>query len=321
MRIFRRRLMRFEQALRVYPLIVANGPLGTRLKYDYGFNSTNGLTETPEGRRALSELYRGDIDVALAHNVPIIANAATFRASRNHLQSAGFSQAGDVERINISSIQFLKALRNDYRELNALIYIGAPIGTMHDAYSVDSIPTVEQAMEYHQEQIAIFKNVGVDFVNAVTISNLPEALGIALVADRSELPYTIGFILSADGKLLDGTPLDEAIAIIDARTTNKPLGYMITCTHASVIERLTTAPEKYRRLIGIQPNGSALSPKELAALKNPQADSPEVFSSTVMELQRKLNLKIACGCCGTSREHLKAIVEKCSPKQALRSKL
>lgn len=109
--------------------------------------------------------------------------------------------------------------------------------------------------------------------------------------------------------LLDGITLDEAIQLIDSETRKNPLGYLVTCTHTSVIQKLMASANKYKRLIGVQPNGSNLSPKELAALDKPVTDSPKEFVAEVMRLKSRLGLKIISGCCGTCKEHLREIVK------------
>jgi len=313
--------VKFEEAIQTFDTIVENGPLGTRLKYDYGYEASFDLTERKEGRIALTELYEGDIAVAQEHHLPIILNAATFRTNRNHLQAAGFKSDGDLKRINTNCINFIKAIRTRHADSSFPIFIGAPLGSMYDAYSVDVIPSIEEAQRYHEEQINIFKELEVDFVNVVTLPSLAEAIGISLAAERARINYTIGFILNKDGMLLDGASLEEAIQTIDARTTRKPLGYLITCTHSSIIEKLTKSPDKYNRLIGAQPNGSSLSPKELAAMDRPLTDSPEKFTKELMRLKTTLGLKIVGGCCGTTRAHLQCIAQSCAPFPTLRCRM
>lgn len=303
-------MMKLSEALRTYDTILENGPLGTRLKYDYQFESAPHMAiKYKEGREALNEIYRGDIAVAQESNLPIIVNAPTFRASRNHLRLQGLDMLSDISQINSANIDFIKNLRDSYKHLNSPIIIGAPLGSMNDAYSVNFSLDDNTAKKYHQEQMDIFKKADVDFVNIVTISSLSEALGISLAAQQSHIEYTIGFILNEAGDLLDGTLLHEAMRIIDNKTTQNPLGYLITCTHASIILNLVDRHPEYNRLIGIQPNGSHLSSKTLVEMTSPVADTPEKFAEDINKIRKRFNLKIIGGCCGTSREHLQRIAK------------
>jgi S-methylmethionine-dependent homocysteine/selenocysteine methylase len=158
----------------------------------------------------------------------------------------------------------------------------------------------------------MFKGLGVDFVNALTLSTLTEVQGIAEAASALHLDYTIGFMLNESGTLLDGTPLEEAIASIDNQQLSslQPLGYLITCTHASVIAKLSIEkPLVRQRLIGVQANGSNLAYAKLAKLDSAHTDSPETFVADMVMLKQQLDLKIIAGCCGTSTEHSRALAE------------
>ncbi|KTD13213.1 homocysteine S-methyltransferase family protein [Legionella jamestowniensis] len=299
--------MKLSQALKHYDLIVENGPLGTRLKYDYGYTGNDFSKDSP-GRKILTELYKGDIAIAREYNTPIIINAATFRTSRNHLATNGLIDFEQIKKINLNNLQVIIDLKEEVKS-DVTVILGAPLGSMFDAYSVENKPSVEEAYNYHKEQITLFKSIPVDFINVVTLPTLSEATGIAQACDESGMEYTIGFILGIDGKLLDGTTLNDAIAEIDSRTNRKPLGYLVTCTHSSVIELLESNSKNMDRLMGLQANGSCLSPTELAKLNKPVADDPEQFSQELKELKDKLNLKILGGCCGTTKEHLSHIIQ------------
>lgn len=302
--------MKLSQALKNYDLIVANGPLGTRLKYDYGYNASYDLTQDAKGKQILLKLYKEDIKAASQRNTPIIVNAATFRASRNHLAGSGITIFDHIKEVNINNLRLIQDLKAELID-EASIILGAPLGSMFDAYTVDNKPTVDEAYHYHQEQIAFFKEEQIDFINAVTLPSLSEALGIAIACDKSGMEYTIGFILGAEGHLLDGTSITDAINEIDKTTTNKPIGYLVTCTHPSIMSLLENNSAGMERLIGFQANGSCLPPSELAKLEKPVADDPDKFSEELNELKDKLDLKIIAGCCGTTNEHLCQIINAC----------
>jgi homocysteine S-methyltransferase len=288
--------MNFKNAITFFDTILQNGPLGTRLKYDYHINTPTEAVNNEAGKKALIEIYESDIAITQKNHLPIILNAATYRASRNYLNS-------DLQHTNIALLKIAHEIRDKYNNAKTPVYISAPLGSMHDAYAIDITPTANEALIYHTEQIELFKEANVDLINVVTIPSLPEATGIALAAEKSGIAYTIGFVLNNDGDLLNGTNINDAISAIDSATTQKPLGYLITCTHTSIIAKL--APHK--RLLGIQPNGSNLPHDKLTKLNTPISDSPEKFAADVVELKKSLGLKIIGGCCGTTGIHLKYI--------------
>lgn len=312
--------MRLRDALLKYATILETGPLGTRLYYDYRYTQGPHMAVMDErGRDYLTQIYRADIDIAQAYALPIIINATTFRASANHLKVHGLDSLEQVYQINKACIDLVKEIRDSYSHPTAPIIIGAPLGSMYDAYHVETSLTQEQAQAYHSAQMALFKEADVDFVNALTLSTLTEAVGIAEVAASFHLDYTIGFILNKSGTLLDGTSLEAAINHIDQQQlpTLQPLGYLITCTHASVIAPLSIVlPNVRQRLIGVQANGSNLSYDKLAQMDVACADTPEVFATAIVKLKQQFNLTIIAGCCGTSAEHLRALAKACAVSSA-----
>lgn len=310
--------MKLPYAINNFNTILENGPLGTRLKYDYGISSMEDLLSQGSGEIALGEIYEGDLSIAKKYQLPIILNAATYRASRNHLKSTDRSARIDIKNVNYQLIKAVNNVQKKQENSNYPIIIGAPIGSMGDAYSPNNAPTIEESVDYHSEQINIFRELDIDFINVVTIPSLPEAIGIALAAEKSNIDYTMGFVLNEQANLLDNTKLNDAIDIIDKMTHKKPLGYLITCTHASRITLLPPLNERSSRLIGIQPNGSNLTTNQLEKSKIAQSDTPEIFAVDLMNLKNSLDLKIIGGCCGTTRSHLQCLAKTITPGQPMK---
>lgn len=302
--------MKLSQILIEHDLIVENGPIGTRLKYGYGYDASHDVSKDEIGKKILISLYKGDIEVARQKKVPIILNAATYRANRNHLAIHGVHELNEVREINRSNLQLIIDLRDEVNiSEDSPIILGAPLGSMFDAYSLSNIPSANEACDYHSEQVNMFKEKSVDYINAVTLPTISESLGVALACDLSGMEYTIGFILGSNGKLLDGTSLSDAIDEIDSKVQRKPIGYLVTCTHPSVIGLIDSNSKSIKRLIGIKANGSCLPPVELAKLNKPLADDPEKFAVDIKKLKEHFNFKILSGCCGTTTEHLFHIIK------------
>jgi len=114
--------------------------------------------------------------------------------------------------------------------------------------------------------------------------------------------------LTREGKLLDGTHIADAILRIDSEAGERPLYYMIICTHSSIVqEALTPYKDAYKRIYGIKGNGSGKSPEELAKLDKPEADEPVQFAQNLVMLHKEFGFKILGGCCGTDSRHIEAL--------------
>lgn len=66
---------------------------------------------------------------------------------------------------------------------------------------------------------------GVDLLLAATLPAFSEATGLASALAATGKPHIVSFVVRAEGTLLDGTPLKDAIAAIDAAVIPKPLAY------------------------------------------------------------------------------------------------
>ena len=144
---------------------------------------------------------------------------------------------------------------------------------------------------------------------------MSEATGLAFALAATGKPYLVSFVVRPEGTLLDGTPLKEAIAAIDAAVTPRPGAYLINCTHASFAKSaLTHAGNSSelvrRRVIGLLANTAALSPEDLDESSSLVEEEPEIFGESLAELRRELGLKILGGCCGTDDRHIGALAAR-----------
>ncbi len=134
---------------------------------------------------------------------------------------------------------------------------------------------------------------------------------------RTSLPYDSSFVVRPDGTLLDGTPLDGAVARIDDETDRPPATYNVNCVHASVFASAlghakACSPEATARVTGLHANTSAKTPEELEGLDALETEAPAAFGSRLWSLRDTLGIAFLGGCCGTSTEHMEALAERAS---------
>ena len=123
------------------------------------------------------------------------------------------------------------------------------------------------------------------------------------------LPYFVSFLITADGNLLDGAPMREVIALIDADVSPAPAGYFVNCVHAAVLESALRG-EAEPRLIGFQANTSARPPGELEGRSELEGEEPEEFAAAMARLQARFGLRVLGGCCGTDARHIRALAAR-----------
>jgi S-methylmethionine-dependent homocysteine/selenocysteine methylase len=256
------------------------------------------LIYDPASRDIMAKLYRQYMGLAEQAGLPFIACTPTWRAGKERVQQAGISAA-----INQDAVAFLKEIRS-----NEQVRIGGMIGCKPDCYTPEAGLSAAEAKRYHSWQIEQLAAADVDFLIAVTLPNVQEALGIARAMAATDRPYIISFVINRHGTILDGTPIATAVDMIDNKTPNSPLGYMINCAHPSFLNPQTLSPGTLARLIGFQANASSLDHCDLENADELHVDSIDEWGELMRGFNRDYGVKILGGCCGTSIEHLQYLV-------------
>jgi S-methylmethionine-dependent homocysteine/selenocysteine methylase len=143
---------------------------------------------------------------------------------------------------------------------------------------------------------------------AETLPNVDEAIGIARAMAATNVPYLISFVISRDGRVLDGTPLLDAIRRVDEAVDRKPLGFMVNCAYPTFLCADQQPAELFERLIGYQANASSLDHCDLDGADELQAESVADWGAEMLRLNRQFGLKILGGCCGTNADYLRYLV-------------
>jgi len=257
------------------------------------------------GRKALGRLYQKYIDIALEAKKPFLMCTPTWRTNQARVAETKINKD-----INIDAAHFLQGLREAQGADKENIKIGGMIGCKNDCYKPDEALSASQAEQFHSWQIEQLKQGGVDFIIAETLPNVEEAIGIARAIERTGQPYFISFVISRDGLVLDGTDLNTAIHIIDANTSQKPLGFMVNCTYPSFLCAASQPPELFERLIGHMANASSLDHCDLDDAEELLMENVSDWGDLMLELNRTYGLKVLGGCCGTNEEHLRYLVSE-----------
>jgi homocysteine S-methyltransferase len=263
------------------------------------------------GKKALTELYEGFVNVAGKADVPIIICTPTWRANKERVLAADLTTD-----VNGDAVKFLKLLRTRWGSWASNVVIGGLVGCKNDCYRPDEGLSKSEAEAFHFWQITRLAKAGVDFLVGETLPALSEATGIALAMAKTSIPYVISFVIDKEGRILDGNSLDCAFRAIDAACGRPPLGYMINCAYPSFLNADKQPRSVLCRLIGYQANASSLDHSQLDGAGTLQADDISDWGNLMIELNNKFGVKILGGCCGTSCEHLQYIAQRIKRTQA-----
>ncbi len=307
--------MNFTKAVSFFPHIITEGSIVERLKREFNYPLDELLSNAlmiydESGKVLLEKIYREYINIAESSNLPIMLLTPTWRANKERTAIVNV----DMKIINTDAFAFVDKIRKSYGSFSEMIYIGGLTGCKGDAYKPGEALSEEEAFSFHKEQMQILSSAGVDFLFASTLPALSEAKGIAHSMSVTNLDYVISFVIRDNGKLLDGTSIIDAIRIIDGSVSSPPIFYLTNCIHPDVLHKSFHNLEDKdgilrKRLFGIQANASCKSPEELDTLEELDADTPANWAKGMVDLNKKYNLKILGGCCGTDARFISSIVD------------
>jgi methionine synthase I (cobalamin-dependent)/5,10-methylenetetrahydrofolate reductase len=229
-----------------------------------------------------------------------ILETNTFGANRYKLAQLGL--ADRVAEINHRGVKIAREAREAAAHE---VLIAGSIGPLGIARKVIQLP-VEELREIFTEQATALEERGVDLFIVETFSDIEELeAAIEAIRSFSQLPIVAQLTYSEEGTTFDGTrPRDAALRLKDRRAqvfgANCTIGpqYLLP-----VLRELATVE-------GLQLSGmpNAGFPKRVGDRIVYPRSSPEYFALFAREAAA-LGVRILGGCCGTTPEHIRAMVE------------
>lgn len=306
--------MTLNEAINTYRYVLTEGSVIERIKreFDYPldpFLLNSLMIYNEKGKILLGKIYKQYIDLADENKTPIMILTPTWRANPERSKLAQV----DIRSVNEDAFIFMNEIRKTYGYFSDKIFIGGLIGCKGDSYKPEEALSSAEAFDFHSPQVNILADAGVDFLYASTLPALSEALGIAQAMSNTKKEYLISFVIRENGKLLDGNLLTDAIKTIDNYVDNPPTFYLTNCIHPEILNNalINLADDDIlsKRLFGIQANASKKSPEELDGASHLDADSPTNWAQGMIDLNKKYNLKILGGCCGTDASFISSVVD------------
>lgn len=270
------------------------------------------LLGSEDGKQALKDYFRGFLDLAARMGCGLVLESATWRAGPDWAEPLGLTVAG-LDQLNREAIALLHELRDEYRDAAPDVVVSGCIGPRGDGYDPGRVMSVEEAEAYHRHQAAVLYDAGVTMLSAITMTNIPEAIGIARAAKAFGAPAAISFTVETDGRLPTGDTLADAIVAVDEATDGSPAYYMINCAHPAHFG-LALDPEAawIARIKGLRANASRCSHAELDAMTELDIGDPAELAALHRDLRQRFpGINVLGGCCGTDLRHVTLIAEAC----------
>lgn len=275
------------------------------------------LLKDEVGRATLRRYYRSYLEIAAAEGLGFVLESPTWRASPDWAERLGMTP-GELELYNRDAIVLLRELKREWNGRIGKLVVSGCVGPRGDGYDPGEVMTAEEACAYHAPQVATYAAAGVDMITAITMTNIPEAIGVVRAAQAVGTPVAISFTVETDGRLPTGQTLQEAIETVDAVTGAGPAYYMVNCAHPSHFAAvLDTGAACIKRIAGLRANASKRSHQELNDAPDLDDGNPSDLGREHAELLRRHgHIRVLGGCCGTDHRHVAAIGRACVAVEA-----
>jgi 5-methyltetrahydrofolate--homocysteine methyltransferase len=299
-------------------VLVFDGAMGTSLQTQdltaehFGGEQYNGCNDYlvisyPE---AVEKVHRSFLEVGVD-----VLETDTFRSNR--ITMAEYKLGDRVIEINETAAKLARRLADEYAEKTGQPrFVAGSIGPSGKLPSTNdpelSNVSFDELSEIFREQAVGLIRGGVDLLLIETSQDILEVkaaiIGIHKAFDETQvwLPIQAQVTLDTTGRMLLGTDINASLAILEG------MGIDVIGLNCS------TGPEHMREPIRILGENSALPVSCIPNAGLPlNVDGqavyplePEPFAKDMYEFVTKHNISIVGGCCGTTPQHLKLLVDK-----------
>lgn len=297
-------------------IFLTDGGLETTLVFLEGFDlpyfAAFDLLKNKEGYKALKNYYTRYLKIAKEYKANFILESPTWRINPDWIEKIGYPR-NSLAELNEKAVSLLADLKAEFsNDINSILISGC-VGPRGDGYVPGDSMNIDEAQQYHSQQIKALSYTSVDFISALTMNYLEEIIGIVRAAESFGLPVVISFTVETNGKLPTGMSLKEAIEKIDQSVAVPPLYFMINCAHPTHFfnELKENKNEKWvKRIKGIRANASCKSHAELDEATELDRGIPEELAKEYKGLKDFFpHLNVFGGCCGTDEEHIIEILK------------
>ena len=292
-----------EHLLDPNQVVVFDGAMGTMLYAKGVFINQNYDELDLRAPDLIREVHRAYVEAGAE-----VIETNTFGASRTKL--TGYGLETQVHAINKAAAELARGEAGD----NVLV-AGAvgPLGVRLEPYGPTSL---DEAREVFAEQMRGLKDGGADFFILETFADLSEieqAIRAAREVDSS-MPVVAQMTIGTDCLSPYGASAPDIAKALDAYGADI-IGLNCSVGPQIILDAIEKMTKVTRKKLSAQPNAGM--PREVQGRSMYMA-SPEYMATYAAHLVRA-GAKVVGGCCGTTPEHIAAIVEgirPLSPRQA-----
>ena len=298
-------------------IMVFDGAMGTNLQRQnltaehFGGEKTMGCNDylVVSYPQAVETVHRSFLEAGVD-----VIETCTFRSNRLTLGEYGLAER--TAEINTAAARLARRCADDFSTTGHPRFVAGSIGPSGKLPSMDdpelSDISVDELKSIFCEQACALIEGGVDLLVIETSQDILEvkttilAIHEAFEKTGKSLPIQAQVTLDTTGRMLLGTDISAVLAILENMNIDV-IGLNCSTGPDYMREPISYLGENSALPVSCIPNaglplnvdGQAVYPLE-----------PEPFAQTLFEFAEKHGVNVVGGCCGTTPEHLKQLVQK-----------
>lgn len=226
----------------------------------------------------------------------------------NYIKLARYGLEDSVKKINKAAVQLAK------KAAGKDTFILGTIGGIHGSRT--TIGTKEEIKRSFREQLYCLLLEGVDGLLLETYYDFDELTTVLKIArEETDIPIITNVSMHEAGVLQNGLELADALQQLEDLGADI-VGVNCRLGPHHMLESLETVPLMKRALLSVYPNASYPGYKDGKLFYE---NEPEYFERFAMNF-RKEGASLIGGCCGTTPEHIRALVKGLTNREPIQAK-
>ena len=294
-------------------VVIYDGAMGTNLQRrelnadDFGGPALEGCNEILVDTRpdVVAELHRSFLEVGVD-----VVETDTFGAFSVPLGEYGL--ADRAYELNLKGARLAREVADGYSTLDRPRWVAGSIGPGTKFPSLGQIRFAELRDAYEVQARGLLEG-GVDLVIVETVFDLLQAKAAVIGSRRAmaalgrKVPVQVQVTVELTGRMLPGTEIGAALTTLEALCPDV-IGLNCATGPTEMHEHLRHLSQYCRVPISCLPNAGLPSVVEGRMHYDL---TPEQLADYHARFVSELGVQVIGGCCGTTPEHLRAVVERC----------
>jgi 5-methyltetrahydrofolate--homocysteine methyltransferase len=295
-------------------VVIFDGAMGTSLQLanltadDFGGPNLEGCNEVLSVTRP--EVVEGIHRAFLEAGVDVVETNAFGAFS---VVLAEYGLADRSAELNLAAATLARRAADSFSTPDRQRFVAGNLGPGTKFPSLGQIPYADLRDAYTEQALALLEG-GVDLLIVETVYDLLQAKAAmnackrAMVATGRRVPLQVQVTIELTGRMLPGTEIGAALCALDAMRPDV-VGLNCATGPAEMGEAVRHLSQHSRLPISTQPNAGLPSVVDGAMHYDL---TPDQLADHLERFITEFGVSVVGGCCGTTPEHLRGVVERCA---------